>query len=188
MPLPTTRKERWLYRKRKYAKRLRREQASFPRTYDHGGGVMCEEKRNGPWAFEGDGRKQQSLYQLIKNPPNTAHLWNPTAVFVVSTVGYKKPPHVYSDSVSPLPSHYHSYLCGVNYNNRPMRYRGRKKDRMRGQERAVYFANLVDLYQRLQGNPGGYPPWDPLARTPVIDDPDAWFPRHVRHCHGQPIV
>lgn len=188
MPLPTTRKGRWLFRKIRYAKRLKRLKNSYPRMEVFPGSYLCLAKRFGPWEFETDGRNQQSLNALLVNPTNSRSSWTYPGPVAISSVGFKRPPHV-----AAIPSFedqlgYHTADCLIGFHNRPMRRLGHKLNRLDGVGRAIYYANLCDLFHRTLGRPGGFPPWDPLHRTPVIDDPDDWWPaRHVRHCHGQPI-
>lgn len=173
--LPTTRRERWIFRKKRYAKRMKRMRRSRPSFFD-GGGYVARLRRFGPISFNTDGSPQQSLWRLLRNPSNNYGAFVFPNSIHITTAAYRKPPHIAFDP--PLPPHHNAYRekCYLGYHNRPCMRLGHKNNRMTGIERAIYFAGISNLEWKLNGMGNKYPAWDPLHRTPVQDDPDDPFP------------
>lgn len=180
----TTRAGRFYERQRRYRNRLQRQRASYPSCSNRGTPFSVQDHPHGPDVYEGDGRKQQSLHQLIKNPHHGTMPEFPFAHPVVSHVGHAKPPHVARPHDDPPPPHHHTSTPIYNYHNRPQTYRGRKVGRLNGLQRRVAFADMNSYIYLLTYGVRAYPDTDPLHRTPTYSAVDFGWGHRVYgpHC------
>lgn len=174
MPDGSTRRERFLKRQARYRRRMRRRARSWP-TVDHyhWGDTGRKNHPNGPIEFVGDGRRQQSLHQLLVQPVNGLFPRIPPIPYtLIRGKGYKKPPHLHQNYHFPIGGLHHESWPLYNFFNNPIRKCGHKIDRQDGYSRRLWgAAHWNYMSKKIWGGTGWYPSWDPLHRTPVDDTP-----------------
>jgi hypothetical protein len=165
--LPTTRYERFLFRRSRYIRRMQRRRESWPRFNfaDHSG--HDGNKLGPPWAFVGDGSLQSPpglKFGLRRAPYGyPAYVCPPTYTYF--TTGRHLTPHVVAHFHDPGGSHLTE--ARANFQKRSVVYRGRKVDRLKGTDRICALAVRFSSWLLRTEGTRYWPDWDPLGRTPV---------------------
>lgn len=185
MKRATNRAGRFFERQNRYRNRLNRREQSYPHCCNRGTAFETGVHHDGPTVFEGDGRRQQSLHDLLKNPKHGTRPPESLAPPpIVTHAGYKKPPHVSWPGGWPYPR-LHQKESAFNYHNRPLTYQGRKVGRLNGFQRRVSFASMKSyIFLKMYGY-RAWPDDDPLGRTPTFSAEDfGWGDRvYGPPCH-----
>lgn len=171
MPLPKTRRARWIFRRNRYLKRRRR----WRRHYREKPFVPATETENEKhslhlWLLKGTGAKMPPLAYYIKEPKHG--ILKPydfvSNRYLIASGTNKLPAHVVM--LSPLPGVNHFNEARIGWQLRAVKFRGHKLFRRTAAERMIQGA------YRFYYENGPWPHWDPLLRVPFVHD-DEFVPR-----------
>lgn len=161
MPLPTTRNGRYLYRRARYLRRMKKQRNAFLRSGPAGSPPLHQGHAGGVWLS--NGKPQRSMPALYSNPA----FFGPVPFFTPYTIeggGWYDPPH--PTFIHPLPewATNHPSFAHAGAQRRAVRWLGHKVGRLNGAQRVQWYAwSLWKAY-------GLFPSWDPLHRHPNEDD------------------
>lgn len=165
MKFPTTRYERYKLRQRRYARRRRR----FRQHGQYDPATVHRHHHTGPpWEFEsGDLQRPPAVSAECKYFTPLPWAVARPGSWAVSPAGHQQPPVVSITDAGYVwrrDGGHHAPFALVGYHVRRALWTGRKIGRMRGRQRAIWFASVHALQQ------GWFPSWDPLQRHPNSEE------------------